>query len=55
MHYKRSRVLPGFELFSLHYDEIHGQRISLLTAHPTGRLMSYMPNIRMAGLIKQQG
>lgn len=38
-----------FELFSLYYDEIPGQRIFLLTAHSSGRSMSYMPNVSMSG------
>lgn len=42
------RFYRGFELFSLHYDEIPGQRISLLTAHSSGRSMSYMPNVSMS-------
>lgn len=51
----RSPVLPKFELFSLHYDEIPGQRISLLTAHSSGRSMTYMPNVSMSRSHKTAG
>lgn len=44
----RSPVLPRFELYSLHYDETPGQQIPILTAHSSGRSMSYMPNVSMS-------
>jgi hypothetical protein len=44
-----------FELFSLHYDDIPGQRISLLTAHSSGRSMSYRPNVSMSRPHKAAG
>jgi hypothetical protein len=55
MRYIRSRVLPRFELFSLHYDDIPGQRNFLLTAHPSVRSMSYMPNVSMLRSHKAAG